>query len=202
MFISERNSTRERNTEEKTETPYWQNPNFAPSQNRNSESYSGFFGENANIAREIEISQRIAEEEDNVELAPTAKTMAAAKTGEKTGISTRGKIIFVTYLVLFVALGLLILITSLAIQSSLLELGLLSGNAELIASEVEGLNNQIAEGIDEDLLIDMVSQVGLAPATEAQINYYSNAHSRGYQAYVIEKNWFDVLCDFFSGALK
>lgn len=137
---------------------------------------------------------------------PTERTLGYVKTQkaseretEKAGLSLKNKVMILIYVIAVCGLLLAIMITNAKINGSLAEYNELYEQQKALAGEVAELNSQIAE-FEKNLDVEAKArELGFdLPSASSQMQF-SAPVQRAPLTYTVDKNFFDAICDFFSG---
>lgn len=114
-------------------------------------------------------------------------------------VSTRTKVVAVSYVAVVLALVLGIVFASLAVNGLFAENVALSESYNAALESIAAIDAQLAVE-DTRLLAEKAAELGYVDANEVQTQTYTRLETRPAQNFAIESNWFDSLCDWLSNA--
>ncbi len=144
--------------------------------------------------------------EESEEARPTERTLGyytskSTKKVEETkaGLGLKNKILVLLYVVAVCGLIVAILVTNAKINGSMAQYNVLSEQKALIEGELAQLNAQIAE-LERNYDAEVkAKELGFSVPDASSRMQFSAPAIREPLTYTIDRNFFDIICDFFSG---
>lgn len=118
------------------------------------------------------------------------------KTGSK--LDSKTKVMIAGYALVVLALILAVTLCGVAVSGSFGVASALNGEYATVSGQVADVTAQV-ETEDYTALIEKATELGYIDASNSNTLTYTEIETRPAQNFNIESNWFDSLCDWFSG---
>lgn len=126
-----------------------------------------------------------------------ARDYAAEQTSTKAKLNTKSKVMIASYAIVVLALVLAVTLCGVSVSGSFATATALNAEYVETAAKVEELSGLTAE--DYAALAEKAAELGYIDASRSNTQTYTEIKTRPAQNFNVETNWFDSLCDWFSG---
>lgn len=146
--------------------------------------------------------------EYNEDLMPSQSTMnytfhrqyeANSSVAAKMSVDTKTKVAIASYVAVVLVLILGITLCSLAVTSAFASISTLNGDLALANESLATLDGALLASQDYQTLLNRANELGFVSITGDNSFSYDVLQTRPPQNIVVNSNWFDSLCDWFSG---
>ena len=158
---------------------------------------------------EFEIESMTKEEDFiNPNLMPSKETMDSvnrisaptqALKEDKVIMNARAKMLIAGFAAVALALVLIIALTAVSVVGMFGDVDALQTAILEKTAQIEALENGLANGAGQENLLNKAEELGFQSPSQSQVNYYETLPTRAEQTYTVPSNWFDKVCEFFSG---
>ncbi|HCY50356.1 MAG TPA: hypothetical protein DHU79_08865 [Clostridiales bacterium] len=122
------------------------------------------------------------------------------QTAVRSKVSTRTKVIAVSYVAVVLALVLAVTLCAVSVGTTFATYSGLDAAYNTAVSDSSALDGMIeTENANSDQLFKRATELGYVDAAETNVHYYQRLETRPAQNFQVESNWFDALCDWLSG---
>lgn len=123
-----------------------------------------------------------------------------AQTAVRSKVSTKTKVVAVSYVAVVLALVLAVTLCAVSVGSTFTTFAGLDVAYNGAVADAAALDGKIAaENADSDQLFRRATELGYVDGSQTNIHYYERLETRPAQNFSVESNWFDALCDWLNG---
>ena len=123
-----------------------------------------------------------------------------AETATRSKVSTKTKVIAISYVAVVLCLVLAVTLTAVSVGGTFGAFANLNEAYDAALSQATTLDKSLENAqADSEALFERATQLGYVDSAEANTHFYQRLETRPAQNFQIESNWFDSLCDWLNG---